>query len=429
MPTFVLEIKKLWKRKSTWLAVGVTIAAICALFFFQQETIEQMEATNEQVFEDHLFFYNQVVDEAEEGLETFRTQGDAEAEEEQRLLVERYQASLHRFETRRDAYYEGDWQTFYQDDIEGLEFLLEPSNHASYSIEDQDVSNFAIRASLEEKRALIEAEADPLLQRPMNRSMMPTLYDAFTGVSLTSWTMGTTRVGTDGLTILLDFVKVHFIPIVLLVTIFLFGNTASSELRRKRRGMHFFHVQPVGKTRVFWSKYMVGLLHVVLFSAALLSVPLLLSLLTRGLGSLAFPVLVYDGPDLSSFNGRTPVASADYDTFTFIPLSEYFFQSGMVAAGLAIAGYSLYFLLSFWLRHPGVTLLTTIVVSLGIGYVWQSPYNPFQYLSIDRIVTQQNRVLLLNFDYTWQLGAGLLLGFGILCTLVALGVFRKVAVK
>lgn len=429
MPTVWLEIKKLWKRKATWFAVSVTIAAICALFYFQQETIEQMGIANEQVFQDHLIFYNQIVEDGKEELDVLQAQGDSAALEEKQLMLERSQVSVENIEKRRDAYYAGDWATFYEGDVEQLEFLLDPANYASYSMEEQDVSNFAIRASLEEKYALLESGATPLLQQPMSYNMMPTLYDEFTGYSLTSWNLSTNRVGTDGWTILFDFVKIHFIPLVLVVTIFLFGNTVSSELRRKRRGLHFFHVQPVGKSRVFWSKYVVGLVHVALFSSLFLAVPLLLSLFTRGLGSLAFPVLVYDGPDMSAFNGRTPVTSADYDTFTFIPLSEYFMQSSVMAIGMAVAGFSLYFLLSFWLRNPGVTLLATVGISLGAGYLWQSPYNPFQYLAIDRIVTQQNRVLLINFDYTWQLGAGLLLGVGLLCALFAFVAFRRVVVR
>lgn len=429
MPTFLFEVKKLWKRKATWFAILVAVAAIATLFYFQQEAIRQMEATNQAMFQDRLASYEQWIDEASEASEALKAQGDTEGAEQQLLMAERYEESYKNLLDKQDAYYARDWESFYQDDIQHLDFILDPANQASFSIEEQDVTNFAIRAARDEKLALIESGADPLLQDPSFYSMMPTLYDKFTGYSLSSWTMQTNRIGTDGWTFLLDLIKVHFIPIVLLVTIFLFGNTVASELRRKRRGLHFFHVQPVSKSRVFWSKYFAGLSHVLAFSLFFLSVPLLLSLLTRGLGSLKFPVLVYDGPNLADFVGRTPVGSPDYDTFKFIPLSEYLTQSSLLALGLAVAGFSLYFLLSFWLRHPGATLLATVVISLGIGSLWESPYNPFQYLAIDRIVTQQNRVLLLKYEYTWELGAALLAGLAIILIVVSLLSFRRLKIR
>lgn len=429
MPTFLFEVKKLWKRKTTWFAVLVVLAAISALFYFQQEGIRQMEATNEKMFEEYIVFYEQLTEDSKAEAEVLKSQGNLEAAEESLQRAESYEQARENKIAERQQYYARDWERFYQGDIENLEFILDPVNDASMGIEDQNVSNFTLRVAREEKLALLESGADPLLQNPRTYSMMPTLYDNFTGFALSSWEMSTTRIGTNGWTILMDFVKVHFVPVILLITIFLFGNNVASELRRKRRGLHFFHVQPVSKSRVFWSKYLVGLVHVLAFSLVFLAVPVLLSLLTRGVGSLKFPVLVYDGPNLADFEGRTPVISADYDTFRFIPLSEYFTQSALLALGLAIVGYSLYFLLSFWLRHPGATLLATVVISLAVGNLWVSPYNPFQYFAIDRIVTQQNRVLLLNYEYTWQLGTGLLVGLALVLLVVSLLSFRRLQVR
>lgn len=429
MPTFLFEVKKLWKRKATWFAVFLVVAAIVTLFYFQQETIRQMEATNQTMFQESVVRSEQLIEGATEATEALKAQGDIKGAEEQHQVAERYEDGHKKLLARQEAYYARDWEGFYQNDIQNFDFLLDPVNYASYSIEEQDVTNFAIRVARDEKLALIESGATPLLQQVRSYSMMPTLYDRFTGYSLSSWTLQTNRVGTEGWTILFDLIKAHFIPVVLLITIFLFGNTVASELRRKRRGLHFFHVQPVSKSRVFWSKYFAGLTHVLVFSVLLLSVPLLLSLITRGLGSLKFPVLVYDGPNLDDFVGRTPVPSADYDTFRFIPLSEYLTQSALLTLGLAVAGFSLYFLLSFWLRHPGATLLATVVISLGVGSLWESPYNPFQYLAIDRILTQQNRVLLLNYDYTWELGLGLLTGLAAILIVVALLSFRRLQVR
>lgn len=429
MPTFLFEVKKLWKRKTTWFAVFVVVAAIAALFYFQQEGIRQMEATNEKALQDYIAFYEQLQKDLIVEAEILKSQGNTEGAEESLQRAEGYAQSQQNLLERQEAYFAGDWKTFYQKDLEKLEFTLDPANGASMGVEDQTISNFTLRVAREEKLALLESGADPLLQPTTFYSMMPTLYDDFTGFALTSWSTSTNRIGTDGWTILLDFVKVHFVPIILLITIFLFGNTVASELRRKRRGLHFFHVQPVSKSRVFWAKYLAGLTHVLIFSTIFLSIPVLLSLMTRGIGSLNFPVLVYDGPNLEDFVGRTPVTSAEYDTFQFIPLSDYFIQSALLTLGLAIAGFSLYFFLSFWLRHPGATLIVTVGISLAVGSLWVSPYNPFQYLALDRIITQQNRVLLLNYEYTWQLGTGLLLGLGLLLVLLSLLSFRRVQVR
>lgn len=429
MHTFRFEVKKIWKRKGTWIALFICIFAISALYFFNKEAALDLEATNQNLIQNRTDQFRQWAAEADAAAVKAKQAGDTATADEQTFTAERLGESIKKYEKLKIAYDIGDWDYLYSTDLERMQLFVENPMEAQLSIEEQRVDHFTLRASFEEKQQVLEKGLIPPAQDIFLYSLMPTLYNEFTGFSATQWEQLTERYGTVGWNILYQFTQYFLIPITILLGAFLFGNSISSESIRKKRGLHFFQVLPVSKGRVFIAKYLVGLIHTVLFTGIISMIPLVLSLLDRGIGSLAYPVLVYDGPDSSAFGNRTPVPNGDYDTFHFISLSDYFIQGLWMTLMMVFFIYTVYFFLSLWIRHAGATFLVTGSVLFVGTMVGTSPWNPFQYLDVHRILTQENRVLLVDNRYTFQKGL-LALGFtGLILWGVSFGRYRQLKVK
>ncbi|WP_233260434.1 hypothetical protein [Paenisporosarcina sp. OV554] len=422
-------MKKIWKRKGTWIAIFICIFAISALYLFNKEAARDMEETNQNLIQNRIDQFHQWAAEADATAVKAKQEGDAATADEQAFMADRFAKSIKKYEELKIAYDSGDWDYIYSADLEGMQLVVENPQEAQVSIEEQRVDHFTLRASYEEKQQLLERGLIPLAQEVFFNSLMPTLYNEFTGYSAAQWEQMTERYGTVGWNILYQFTQYFLIPITILLGAFLFGNSVSSESMRKKRGLHFFQVLPVSKGRVFIAKYLVSLIHTILFTGMILMIPLGLSLMDRGIGSLAYPVLVYDGPDPSAFGNRTPVPNGDYDTFHFISLSDYFIQALWMTLLMVFFIYTVYFFLSLWIRHAGATLLVTGSVLFIGTMVGTSPWNPFQYLDVHRILTQENRVLLVDNRYTLQNGL-LALGLtGLVLWLLSFGKYHQLKVK
>ena len=429
MHTFRFEVKKIWRRKGTWIALFICIFAISALYFFNKEAALDMEATNQNLIQNRTDQFRQWAAEADAAAVKAKQEGDSATAEEQAIMADHFGKSTKKYEDLKIAYDSGDWDYIYSSDLDGLQMVVENPMEAQLSIEEQRVDHFTLRASYEEKQHLLEKGLIPPAQDIFFYSLMPTLYNEFTGFSATQWEQQTERYGTVGWNILYRFTQYFLIPITILLGAFLFGNSVSSESIRKKRGLHFFQVLPVSKGKVFIAKYLVGLIHTVLFTGIISMIPLVLSLLDRGIGSLSYPVLVYDGPDPSAFGNRTPVPNSDYDTFHFISFSDYFTQGLWMTLMMVFFIYTVYFFISLWIRHAGATLLVTGSVLFLGSIVGTSPWNPIQYLDVHRILTQENRVLLVDNRYTIQKGL-LVLGLsGLVLWLASFGRYRQLKVK
>lgn len=429
MHTFLFEVKKIWKRKGTWIAIFICVLAICALYFLNKEAASDREATNQNLIQIRTDQFRQWEAEADAAAEKAKQQGNTTTAEEQAFMAERFGKSIQNYEDLKIAYDSSDWNYIYSADLEEMQMIVENPMEAQVSIEEQRVDHFTLRATYEEKQQLLDRGLIPPAQDIFLFSLMPTLYNEFTGFSAAQWEQQTERYGTVGWNILYQFTQYFFIPITILLGAFLFGNSVSSESKRKKRGLHFFQVLPVSKGRVFIAKYLVGLIHTVLFTVFISIIPLVLSLLDRGIGSLSYPVLVYDGPDPSAFGNRTPVPNSDYDTFHFISFGDYFTQGLWMTLMMVFFIYTVYFFISLWIRHAGATLLVTgSVLFLGI-IVGISPWNPIQYIDVHRILTQENRVLLVDNRYTIQKGLMLLGLTGVVLWLMSFARFRHLKVK
>lgn len=87
-----------------------------------------------------------------------------------------------------------------------------------------------------------------------------TIYDAFTGRAEQSWHALTKRYGQTGLYYLYQMMGKYYVLFAILIGLFIFGNTISSESTRKKRGLSFYFGQPICKWALFFAKYSSGLI-------------------------------------------------------------------------------------------------------------------------------------------------------------------------
>lgn len=175
----------------------------------------------------------------------------------------------------------------------------------------------------------------------------------------------TARYGDTGLTYFYGVVPKFIIPILILIGCFLFGNGVSTESGKKRRSIQLQFVQPVRKTTLFLSKYFSGLLATIFFSSVLLGTLILSGEFGNGIGSLDYPVLVYEGAEPNPYGSEFNALNPENDQFHFIPLGEYLKDVLVMGLGLLFFTYSLYFLLALGIRNQSITILVTGGILFG----------------------------------------------------------------
>ena len=111
--------------------------------------------------------------------------------------------------------------------------------------------------------------------------------------------------------------------------------------------------------------------------------PLVVAIVVDCFGQLEYPVLVYDG-----FTTDSMFENTVQDTVHFTPLKAYFSKAFILAFTGSLLIYGLYYLFSQWSKEPVLTVpLTGITCYLGM--LITNPYNPFQYLKNDQVITNE----------------------------------------
>lgn len=346
---------------------------------------------------------------------------DSDTVKELGLIIEGYEKNKALKQERIKAFEEQDWETILKGEISDLNFLFEAGAGATtppMSIEEQDTSWFTFRATLEEKKHLLDYKVVPIVQNTTDVGFLPTYYDNFTGKSLEQWKQMTKRYGVTGYSFLYQLIQLLYIPIIVLLGCLIFGNGISSESGKKKHGLHFFAVLPSRKGNVFIAKYASGLMYTLVFSLIMLMVPVFCSVFTVGIGSLDYPVLVYDGPEPNPFGDEYTTLDPMKDTFHFIMLKEYIGYVLLFNVVLVFFLYSLYFFISLSVRNPGVTI-SILVALIFVGMsIYQNEYNPFTYIDIDQIITREKAVIDLDSAITYKTGLILLISVGFFATVI-----------
>lgn len=270
-----------------------------------------------------------------------------------------------------------------------LHFYISQEVESSY-INDQAISVFTIKATTEEKRILAETGIEPFIQWDTYNAYHPTIYDDFTGDVVELWERSTMRYGVPGFYFLYQIVQMLIIPFIILIGCFLFGNTISSESTKKRRGLNLYAALPLQKGKLFFAKYFSGLLFTALYFIFIMLVPLILSLFTRGIGSLQYPVLIYDGSE-NRYGIESTFLNDWTGEFHFITLGEYFIQVLPLALALILFVYSLYFLLSLFIKNPSVNAALIIIGTyIGMNFLPKHMLNPFSFVDVHGVINGRN---------------------------------------
>ncbi|MGD6890958.1 ABC transporter permease subunit [Bacillus mobilis] len=419
---FQFEFKKSFKKKTTWIAVFTSILFVSSLYFLNYSIAKDIQRGNLAFAQNIVNISQQALKELEPQKIEAEQNGDVEKITDSKLAIQESQQSLSKKNKWITNYSQGNWQDIYEKNINDLQFMFKSSkgsNSFPYAIEKQYISLFTARATLEELVLLKKIKAEPFIQNTIHIPFLFTIYDQFTGSSLEQWEKSTMRYGTTGSLFLYQIIQYYYIPVLILLGCFIFGNNISSEMNNKKRGLHFYYTLPIKRKSLFITKYFSGFLSTLVFVLLMLLIPLLCSYFTKGVGSFNYPVLIYDGSEPNPFGSEYNSLNPIKDQFHFITLKNYFGQVLLLTVLLTFFLYSFYYISSLVLKSLSITTsLVGIITFIGMKS-FSSPYNPFTYVNIHSVLTGETATLV--FNPSINLSNGIMLTFVLGCTLLFAG--------
>ncbi|WP_440895944.1 hypothetical protein ACS127_15605 [Amphibacillus sp. Q70] len=417
---FLFEFKKLLKQKTIWFLVAVTLIAIIVLYGFQMV----MTATTRQQVLDHFdwIIHSTLLNVEDLAIESeLAIEADDDAWiEEIKMREDLIQQANERQLSAKKAYQSEEFEQILQDQADSLKSYIEANKSLEgQTFHDQYINNFTLRATYEELQYLVENQIAPFVQKTTSTMYLATAYDDFTEPTKELWEETTSRYSTKGVYYLYQLIQNLYLPAVILIGCFIFGNTFSSELQKKTQKIRFHQVLPFDQGRLLIAKFSAGYLALFLYVIVMIALPLIVATVVDHFGSLDYPVLVYDG-----YTTDVMADNQNLDTFHFITLKTYFSKAFLLAFTSSLLIYGLYYFFSQWSREPILTALLT-GITCYLGLLIQNPYNPFQYLKIDQVITKEIQLQTWNtaFNYT----TGILTTFivGLLVILVSYKLFKR----
>ena len=408
MKYFLFECKKMLKKKSIWFATILSIVAIAGFYFFNYSVAERIHQVRMLDLENSQIDFPEKIKQDRIEMEKAQEAGDYSKVEEFQRMITAYENMIEDKKFDWDNIMAGNWSAISEKQYEKLnDFVVisKSQNFIVHSIMDQQVSMFTMRASAEERKLVAGIEGEPFVQWDTLTPYHPTMYDSHDGKVLEMWEMGTKRYGKQGFYFLYQMIPAFIIPFIILIGCFVFGNNVSSEATKKKRGMNLYAVLPLKRRQLFFAKYFSGLLFTILFVFIVLCVPLISSLFTSGVGSLQYPVLMYDGPVESIFGFETNILNEWTDEFYFITLGKYFSIVLLMTVVLVVFMFSIYYLLSLFIKNPTVNAAILLIGTFfGMTVLPKAPYNPFTYVDMHRVVNREFAVA--NFNEAISVGNG-----------------------
>lgn len=419
---FQFEFKKSFKKKTTWIALFTSILFVSSLYFLNYSVAKDIQRGNLSFAQYSVNISQQALKELELQKIEAEQNGDVEKITENKLAIQEYQQSLSKKNKWIANYSQGNWEEIYEENISELQFIFKSSkgtNTFPYAIEKQYISLFTARATLEELLLLKKNTVEPFIQNTTYTPFLFTIYDQFTGSALDQWKKSTMRYGTTGSLFLYQIIQYYYIPVLILLGCFIFGNNISSEMNNKKRGLHFYYTLPIKRKSLFLTKYFSGFLSTLVFVLLMLLIPLLCSYFTKGIGNFDYPVLVYEGSEPNPFGSEYNSLNPIKDQFHFITLKNYFGQVLLLTVVLIFFLYSFYYISSLLLKSLSITTsFVSIIAFIGMKS-FSSPYNPFTYVNIHSVLTGETATLV--FNPSINLSTGVILTFALGCTLLFTG--------
>lgn len=433
MKYFLFECKKMLKKKSIWVAMILSVVAIAVFYFFNHSVADRIHQTRMLDLENSQIDYPEKIAQDRIDLDEAKTAGDSAKVLDLERGIAIYEKMFEEKKFQWDNIMAGNWAAISEWQFEQLNNLVQIStsqNYIAHSIMDQQVSMFTMRASAEERKLIAELGVEPFVQWDYYIPYHPTMYDNHDGKVLEMWERSTKRYGKQGFYFLYQVIPAFIIPFIILIGCFVFGNNVSSEATKKKRGMNLYAVLPLKRRQLFFAKYFSGLLFTLAFVLVICCVPLIFSLFTSGVGSLQYPVLIYDGPAESPFGFEANILNEWTDEFHFITLGNYFGTVLLMTAVLVVFMFSIYYLLSLFSKNPTVNAAILLIGTFfGMTVLPKTAYNPFTYVDIHRVVNREFAVA--NFNEAITVGNGLMVlgAIGVLAIVLCYLRFRRYIVE
>lgn len=433
MKYFLFECKKMLKKKSIWVAMILSIVAIAVFYFFNYSVADRIHQTRMLDLENSQIDYPEIIAKDQIELEEAEKTGDSAKVLDLQREIDIFEKMLEDKKFDWDNLMAGNWAAISEKQYEKLNEFVDISkrqNFIVHSIMDQQVSMFTMRASAEERNLVAQIGGEPFVQWDSNTPYHPTMYDHHDGKVLEMWERMMKRYGKQGFYFLYQVIPAFIIPFIILIGCFVFGNNVSSEATKKKRGMNLYAVLPLKRRQLFFAKYFSGLLFTLAFVLVICCVPLIFSLFTSGVGSLQYPVLIYDGPVESPFGFETNILNEWTDEFHFITLGNYFGTVLLMTAVLVVFMFSIYYLLSLFSKNPTVNAAILLIGTFfGMTVLPKTAYNPFTYVDIHRVVNREFAVA--NFNEAITVGNGLMVlgAIGVLTIVLCYMRFRRYIVE
>ncbi|WP_042220664.1 ABC-2 family transporter permease [Oceanobacillus manasiensis] len=413
MKLFLFEWKKILKKKTTWVLLILSLTATIGIYFFHLSLANNVE---QKVINHYDFLINLSLESAEDSRlakEKAIKEEDEDLIEQATMEEEHYRTSVEKYQSAKKSYVDEEWEVLYQRELDSLETYAYPSQYenAVFIAEGGgEITNFTLRATFEERKYMLDHKIDPFIQNTIYDMYLRTAYEDFDSKTLEIWEEMTDRYGKQGIYYIYQLIQSLYIPIIILLGCFIFGNTLSSETTKKNNGIRFHQVLPLNQTKLFVAKYLTGYLGILLFFMLMIVAPLIVGTLMHGFGYLDYPVLIYDG-----YTTEDMWKNAMEDTFHFITLQEYLSKTVWFALAMSLLIYSLYYLVSQFSKEP---IFNTIIIGVicFVGMQFQHPYNPFSYLDIDKVISHEIQLETWNTDITYITGIMIMLVIGFIFT-------------
>ncbi|SEN92047.1 ABC-2 type transport system permease protein [Amphibacillus marinus] len=404
---FLFEFKKLTKNKVVWLLVFLCMLVSLGLYAFHSL---KAQAIRQQVLNQYEQQINYQLESAENW---FLEEEQANEEDDQALIEEAKMMGALALERHQEwiklkaDYRKGAFEQIYNSQLNDLEWIVESPEYGVYEIEGQEISSFTLQTTYAEKQYLIDHGIQPFEQNTIYQQFLQTEYDELTGRSQEVWDLLTQRYSSKGVYYLYNIVKMLYLPSVFLVGCFIFGNTFTSEWRKKTLAIRFHRVLPINEVNLFFAKILSGYCAALFFTIVMVGIPIIVAMIVSSFGQLDYPVLVYELP-----NQTLEFASIN-DAFHFIPLNTYLRQTILLALASSLFIYALYNVCSLFGKEPIITTIMTVIICY-LGMNFAHSLNPFSYLDTNRILTQLIHLETHSAAFNYRRGIWLSIVFALL---------------
>ncbi|WP_062354406.1 ABC transporter permease [Bacillus kwashiorkori] len=426
MNLFFFELEKLLKRKTTYIAILLAMLALVAFYFLNYSAAIKIHRSNVAKLHKTVTEFPTIIDDLEEKWKVAEKNSDQEQLDTLQFQIEATKEVLKKNKVMLEGFSSEDWSKVYPIQVENLQLIfqnIDSTMNSPYWIQEQGGSWFTVRATLEERKLLNEINAESFIQADIQRPFIRTIYEKFSGSAVNEWKDMTVRYGVTGFQFLYQIFQSLFIPVIILFGCFVFGNNIALEAGKKRRGLNFYAVLPISKEKLFFAKYFAGLLLTFSFVLSMLLLPIVISLFTKGVGDLDYPILVYDGnPALETATTLNSLA----DSFHFINMGTYLLESVILTVLLIFFLYTFYYVVSLFFPNPTISfIIVGVVCILGIVVLPKSSFNPFIYLDTHQIINGAVATLHFNRDIAIQSGIISLIIFTFLTATIGFMKFRR----